>query len=110
MEKQNLTQQKHAFTNQNKCITTQYKYKNKLKPDLVASYDIRPGNRDGVFWLRCFTNLSLTYLLRHPLTYSLGPTRGCTICRHCLAVTVTECGIIFDTYNIYKHNAVETGL
>jgi len=27
MEKQNLTQQKHTFTNQNKCTTTQNKHK-----------------------------------------------------------------------------------
>jgi len=37
MERQNITQQKHAFTNQNKCTTTQNKHK-KLKPGLVASY------------------------------------------------------------------------
>jgi len=48
MEKQNLPQQKHAFTNQNKCTTTQNKHK-KLKPGLVASYDIRPENADGLF-------------------------------------------------------------
>jgi len=29
----------HAFTNQNKCTTTQNKHK-KLKPGLVASYNI----------------------------------------------------------------------
>jgi len=45
MEKQNLPQHKHAFTNQNKFNTTQNTQK-KLKPGLVASYDIRPGNRD----------------------------------------------------------------
>jgi len=42
MEKLNLTQQKHTFTNQNKCTTTENKCK-KLKPGLVASYNIRPG-------------------------------------------------------------------
>jgi len=31
MEKLNLTQQKHAFTNQNKCTTTQNKQKNKAR-------------------------------------------------------------------------------
>ena len=41
--KLNLTQQKHTFNNQKKCITTQNKHKN-LKPGLVASYDIQPGN------------------------------------------------------------------
>jgi len=40
MEK-NLTQQKHTFSKQNKCTTTQKKHK-KLKSGLVASYDIRP--------------------------------------------------------------------
>jgi len=38
-----LTQQKDAFTNQKKCNTTQNKHE-KLKPGLVAFYDIRPGN------------------------------------------------------------------
>jgi len=42
MEKQNLTQQKHTFANQKKCITTQNKHK-KLKPGLVSSYYIRLG-------------------------------------------------------------------
>jgi len=47
-KKLNLTQQKHAFTNQKKCTTTQNKHK-KLKPGLVAFYDIRPGNGAGLF-------------------------------------------------------------
>jgi len=68
MVKLNLTQQKHAFTNQKKCTTTQNKHK-KLKPALVASYDIRPGNREGIFLFQHFINLSLTYLLRHLPTY-----------------------------------------
>jgi len=59
MEKQNPTQQKHTFTNQKICITTQNKRK-KLKPGLVASYDIRPGNGVGLFWFWRFINLSLT--------------------------------------------------
>jgi len=44
-KKLNLTQQKHAFTNQKKCTTTQ----NKHKPGLVALYDIRPRNGAGLF-------------------------------------------------------------
>jgi len=48
----------------------------KLKPGLVALYEIRPGNGEGIFWYRRFINLSLTYLDTHPLTYSLGPTWG----------------------------------
>ena len=46
----------------------------KLKPGLVASYDIWPGNGKGLFWFWRFINLSLTYLLfRHPLTYNPRP-------------------------------------
>jgi len=41
----------------------------KLNPGLVASYDLRPGNGEGLFWFRCFINLSLSYLLRHLPTY-----------------------------------------
>jgi len=41
----------------------------KLKPNLVAYYNIRPGNGEGIFWFRCFINLSLTYLVRHLPTY-----------------------------------------
>jgi len=62
MEKQNLTQQKHTFTNQKKCTTTQDKHK-KLKPGLVASYDVWPGNGEGLFWFWHFIKLSLTHLL-----------------------------------------------
>jgi len=69
MEKLKLTQQKHTFTDRNKHTTTQNKH-NKLKPHLVASYDIRPGNGDGLFWFWCFINLSFTYL--HLPTYSAG--------------------------------------
>jgi len=51
MEKQNLTQQKHTFTNQNKCTITQDKHK-KLKPGLAASYNIRPGNGEDLAYFR----------------------------------------------------------
>jgi len=47
-KKLNLTQQKNAYTNQKKCTTTQNKLK-KIKPGLVAFYDIRPGNGPGLF-------------------------------------------------------------
>ena len=69
MEKQNLTQQKPAITNQKKCTTTQNKHK-KLKPGLVASYDIWPRNGEGRFLFLCFITLSLTYLNTYPLNYS----------------------------------------
>jgi len=77
-----LTQQKHVFTNQNECTTTQNKPKN-LKPGLVAFYDIQLGNREGLFWFWCFIHLSLTYLDTHPFT-APGPTWGCTLRRHVL--------------------------
>jgi len=49
-KKLNLTQQKHAFTNQKKCTTTEKKINTKkLKPGLVAFYDIRRGNKAGLF-------------------------------------------------------------
>jgi len=41
----------------------------KLKPGLVASYNIWPGNGEGLFWFWCYINLSLTYLLEHLPTY-----------------------------------------
>jgi len=49
MEKElHVTKQMHAFSNQKKCTTTQNKHK-KLKPGLVAFYDIWPGNGVGLF-------------------------------------------------------------
>jgi len=36
------------------------KHTKKLKPGLVASYDIRPGNGEDLFWFRHFINLPLT--------------------------------------------------
>jgi len=47
----------------------------KLKPGLVASYDIRPGNRKDLFWFWRFINLSLMYLDTYPFT-AVRPTRG----------------------------------
>jgi len=67
MEKLNLTQQKHAFTNPKKCTTT--KQNKKLRPGLVAFYDIWPRNGEGLFLFWRFINLSLSYLLRHLPTY-----------------------------------------
>ena len=75
-KKQNLTQQKHTFTNQNKCTTTQNKQK-KLKLGIVTSYDIRPKNGKGLFLFRRFINLSPTYLLRHlPLLLTAPDPHG----------------------------------
>jgi len=66
MEKQNLTQQKHSSIK-----TNVLKHKintKKLKPGIVASYDIHPGNGEGLFLFWCFINLPLTYLDTYPLT------------------------------------------
>jgi len=49
----------------------------KLQPGLVASYDIRPGNGEGLFWFRSFMNLSLIYLDTYPLRHRLHDTAGC---------------------------------
>jgi len=57
--KPRLTQQKQAFTNQKKCTTPQNKHK-KLKPGLVASYNICPVNGEGLFLFWRFINMSLT--------------------------------------------------
>ena len=67
MEKLNLTQQKHTFTNQKKCTKTQNKHK-KLKPNLVASYNIWPWNRRGPILVSALHKF-VTYLLRHLPTY-----------------------------------------
>jgi len=40
-----------------------------LKPGLVTSYDIWPGNREGLFWFQCFIDLLFIDLLRHLTTY-----------------------------------------
>ena len=34
----------------------------KLKPGLVASYDLQPGNGEGLFWFQRFINYLLTHL------------------------------------------------
>ena len=57
--KAHIHQSKEMYNNTNK----------KLKPGLVASYDIGPGNGEGLFCFWHFINLSLTYLLRHLPTY-----------------------------------------
>jgi len=89
VEKQNLTQQKDKFTNQKKCTTTQNKHK-KLKPCLVPSYDILPGNGDGLFLFWHSINLShkFTYLNTYPLLTAPGPTWG-TYSTDCLMTGIT---------------------
>jgi len=60
MDKQNLTEQKYAFTNQNQCTTTQNK-QNKLKPGSVTSYDIRLETERPILLL--VLHKSVTYVL-----------------------------------------------
>jgi len=50
----------------------------KLKLGIVTTYDIRPGNGQGLFWFQWFTHLSLTCLDTYPLTYSPGTHTGPT--------------------------------
>jgi len=80
MEKLNLTQQKHTFTNQKKLPQHKILHK-KLKPGLVASYDIQPGNGEGRFWFRCFINLSLGWLVGWGLTALLTQNRSYRACK-----------------------------
>jgi len=40
-----------------------------MNPGLIASYNLRPGNGEGLFWFQRFINLSVTYLLRQLPTY-----------------------------------------
>jgi len=51
--------EKNTFTNQKNVL--QRKHTKKLKSGLVASYDIRPRNGEGLFWFWHFITLSLTY-------------------------------------------------
>ena len=53
----------HVHQSKEMYSTTQNTHK-KLKPGLVASYNIRPGNGEGRYWFRRFIN-SLPYLLGH---------------------------------------------
>ena len=51
---------------------------------MVASYDLRPGNEEGLFWFLRFINLSLTYLLKtltHLLTARETNTEVCQVQR-----------------------------
>ena len=67
MERQNLTQQSTHLPIKRNILQHKINIKN-LRPGLVASYDIRPGNGEGLFWFRRFINLSLTQTLTHLLT------------------------------------------
>jgi len=66
MEKQNPTQQSTHSPSKTNVLQHKINTKN-LKPGLVASYDIRPGNGEGLFWFWHFMNLSLACL--HSMTF-----------------------------------------
>jgi len=51
-------------------------YSTQKRSGLVTSYDIRPGNGEGLFRFRRFINFSLTYLDTYPLTYNPGSHMG----------------------------------
>jgi len=70
----------------------------KLKPGLVASYNHRPGNGEGLFWFQRFIKMSLTYLLRRPLTYSAGSHTGQN---HLKMVIKTMC-VHYSTTVLYR--------
>jgi len=104
MEKLTQTQQKHAVTSQNIRITTQNKHK-KLKPDLVVSYNIWPGNeRAYISALHKFVTYLLkdTYLLTAP-----DPQRAITSMWH----TDTEPQLILCyTYTLHIHHTVKNAI
>jgi len=66
MEKQNLTQQKHTFTNQNKCTTTQNKHKTKASFSGLLRH---PAWKRRLPILILALHKFVTYLLRHLPTY-----------------------------------------
>jgi len=95
MEKQNLTQQKHTFTNQNKCTTTQ---------KIIARFS-RLLRHLAWKWrgpiLVLAIHKSVTYLLRHsqPWTYkghlwqhhdNRWRLLTISVCRHLLQETVLK--------------------
>ena len=95
VEKQNLTQQiTHSPIKRN---VQQHKINTKkLKPGLVASYNIRPGNGEGLFWFWWFINLSLTYTL----TYSPRSTG------HIMVIKKLVVAVVIDSANDYKHGFI----
>ena len=64
---------KAHITNHKKCTTTQNKHKN-LKPSLDASYNIQPGNGEGLFLFRRFINLSIAHLKLNSIMLSWSQT------------------------------------
>jgi len=75
MEKKNLTQQKHTFTNRKKCTTTQNKHK-KTKARFSHLLQHPAWKLKGsilVLALHTFVTHWVTYLDTYPPTYSPAP-------------------------------------
>jgi len=75
MEKLNITQQKHAFTNQNKCTTTQNKHKKKTNARFSRLLRHMAWKRRGPILILALHKFA-TYLDTYPLTYSPGTHTG----------------------------------
>ena len=86
----NKTQHNKSTHSPIKRNVLQDKTNKKPQPCLIASYDIRPWNGEGLFWFRRFINLSLTYLLRHLPTY-LQPWTYTGLCLQAIDLTSYYC-------------------
>jgi len=73
MKKQNLTQQKHAFTNQNKYKINKKNKSQVYSPLMTDSLEMETAY--SYFGVSQICHL-LTYLDTNPLTYSPVPTQG----------------------------------
>ena len=82
MEKLNLTQQNHTFSNQKKCTTTQNKHK-KTKPRFSRLLGHPVWKQKGPILVSAL-HKCVTYLLRHftHLLTAPGPTQGIETVRH----------------------------
>ena len=100
LEKQNLTQQKHIFINQNKCTTTQNKHK-RTKARFSHLLRHTPWNGEGLFWFRRFINLSLTYLLRQ-----LQPRTHTGHLSHKMTIPRTNWNLLHTVITIYLQRHV----
>jgi len=95
-KKQNLTQQKHTYSNQKKCTTTQNKQKTKARFSHLLRH---PACKWRGPILVSALHKSVTYLHRHlPTYFSHGPTWGKPGCSHyhklaplCVANLINRC-------------------
>jgi len=77
----------------------------KLKLGFVTSYDIWPGNGEGLFWFRHFINFSLTYLLRHLPTYLQPWTHTGRLLREGMPGLLCQLSNV-SIHEVTKHDAV----